>query len=150
MVQVEGMARARSRVMLVLDSAITLAFVFSDQLDEGVAQVFDQAAAEGVLVPQHWRLEVANALALAVHRGRIDSEFRAGALADLSLLCIETDPNTDAHAWTDTLAFAERFRLTLYDAAYLELAHRRNLPLATLYEDLRVAARTASVPLLPA
>jgi predicted nucleic acid-binding protein len=74
--------------------------------------------------------------------------FRNAALADLALLDIATDPDTDTHGWTTTLQLADRFRLTLYDAAYLELAHRHSLPLATLDEVLRAAGRALNLPLL--
>jgi predicted nucleic acid-binding protein len=91
-------------------------------------------------VPALWRLEVANSLTIAVRRGRIDAEFRRAALDDLALLDITTDTHTDTHAWAETLLLADGFRLTMYDAAYLELAHRRGVPLATLDEDLSAAA----------
>ena len=58
---------------------------------------------------------------------------------------ISTDSETDEHAWTTSLRLAERFELTLYDAAYLELAQRRNLPLASLDRDLLAASRRAGV-----
>lgn len=52
------------------------------------------------------------------------------------------------HLWTTTVALADRHRLTIYDATYLELAIRRGLPLATLDQELRVAAEREGVPLL--
>ncbi len=58
------------------------------------------------------------------------------------------DPDTDAYAWTVVLQLADRFQLTLYDAAYLELAARRRLPLATLDRDLREAAAALGIALL--
>ncbi len=76
----------------------------------------------------------------AVRRGRIEAAFVDGALADLALLDITTDPLTDGQAWRETLTLAATFGLTLYDAAYLELAQRRTLPLATLDRQLRDAA----------
>jgi predicted nucleic acid-binding protein len=91
-------------------------------------------------VPALWRLEVGNSLTVALRRGRIDADFRRAALDDLSLLDITIDQSTDSHAWGETLLLADRFRLTLYDAAYLELAQRRVLPLATLDGSLCTAA----------
>jgi predicted nucleic acid-binding protein len=125
---------------LVLDSSATLAWIYSDEVTEGMRQLFDTVADTGAFVPALWRLEVANSLTIAVRRGRIDAEFRRAALDDLALLDITTDNQTDTHAWAETLQLADRFRLTLYDAAYLELAHRRGVPLATLDEDLSAAA----------
>jgi predicted nucleic acid-binding protein len=137
-------------VNLVLDSSAALAWIYADQTTEAVRQVFDMVAENGALVPSLWRLEVANSLTVAVRRGRIGAEFRNAALADLALLDITTDAHTDAHSWTTTLHLADRFRLTLYDAAYLELAHRRSLPLASLDKELRDAGRALGVPLLGA
>jgi predicted nucleic acid-binding protein len=125
---------------LVLDSSATLAWIYSDEVTEGIRRLFDTVGDTGALVPALWRLEVANSLTIAVRRGRIDAEFRRAALDDLALLDITTDSHTDTHAWAETLQLADRFRLTMYDAAYLELAHRRGVPLATLDEDLSAAA----------
>jgi predicted nucleic acid-binding protein len=125
---------------LVLDSSATLAWIYSDEVTEGIRRLFETVGDTGALVPALWRLEVANSLTIAVRRGRIDAEFRRAALDDLALLDITTDSHTDTHAWAETLQLADRFRLTMYDAAYLELAHRRGVPLATLDEDLSAAA----------
>jgi predicted nucleic acid-binding protein len=125
---------------VVLDSSATLAWIYSDEVTEEIRQLFDTVADTGAFVPALWRLEVANSLTIAVRRGRIDTEFRRAALDDLALLDITTDNHTDTHAWAETLLLADRFRLTMYDAAYLELAHRRGIPLATLDEDLSAAA----------
>lgn len=133
---------------LVLDSSATLAWIYAEETTEAVRQTFERVAEDGAVVPALWRLEVANSLTVAVRRGRVDVAFRNAALADLALLDIATDPHTDANSWTPTLHLADRFRLTLYDAAYLELAHRRSLPLASLDEELRAAGRALGVPLL--
>jgi predicted nucleic acid-binding protein len=74
--------------------------------------------------------------------------FRDAALADLALLSITVDPETNRQAWGATTILAARHRLTLYDSAYLELARRRCLPLATLDADLRAAAKAEDVALL--
>jgi predicted nucleic acid-binding protein len=110
--------------------------------------LFDAVADNGAIVPALWRLEVANSLTVAMRRRRIDADFRRAALADLALLDITPDPHTDSLAWGETLTLADRFRLTLYDAAYLELAQRRTLPLATLDEELCAAAGALGVRVL--
>jgi predicted nucleic acid-binding protein len=61
---------------------------------------------------------------------------------------ITVDPDTDSYAWTTILHLADRFQLTPYDAAYLELAQRRTLPLATLDKALGAGARTLGISLL--
>jgi predicted nucleic acid-binding protein len=135
-------------VSLVLDSSATLAWIFGDETTDPIRRVFDAVVEEGAIVPALWRLEVANSLTMAVRRGRIDTEFRRAALADLAVLDVTTDETTDAHAWGQTLSLADQFRLTAYDAAYLELAQRRNLPLATLDADLRQAAASLGLRLM--
>ncbi len=133
---------------LVLDCSTTLAWVYSDETTDEVREVFELLSHEGAWVPGLWRLEVANVLEMSVRRKRHDAAFRDATLADLSQLPIQVDAETDQHAWSATVHLAERNQLTLYDAAYLELALRRNLPLATLDEDLRRAASAMRVRLL--
>jgi predicted nucleic acid-binding protein len=135
-------------VSLVLDSSVTLAWLYTEELTEPVRQVFDTVVASRAWVPSLWRLEVANSLHIAVKRKRIGAAFRDASLADLALLNIVTDPDTDAAAWSNTLRLADRFALTLYDAAYLELAQRMCLPLATLDGQLRAAADATGIKLL--
>src|SRR5271165_4463491 len=133
---------------LVLDGSATLAWIYGDETTERIRRLFDAVADDGAVVPALWRLEVANSLTVAVRRRRIDADFRRAALADLALLDITTDPYTDSFAWGETLTLADRFRLTLYDAAYLELAQRRTLPLATLDNELCDAAAALGVRVL--
>ena len=133
---------------LVLDSSATLAWVYSDETTEAIGQVFDLLSEGGAWVPGLWRLEVANILEMGVRRGRHDATFRDATLADLALLPISLDPETDRQAWGATLQVAGRHRLTVYDAAYLELAIRRGLPLATLDGDLRAAAQAEGLVVL--
>lgn len=135
---------------LVLDSSATLAWIYSEEMTDAIRAVFDQVADAGAVVPALWRLEVANSLTVAVRRNRIDTEFRRAALADLALLDIATDQHTDSQAWAETLQLADRYRLTLYDAAYLELAQRRKLPLATLDQELLMAAQATGTKTLGA
>ena len=133
---------------LVLDSSATLAWIYSDETTDSIRRLFDAVADEGAVVPALWRLEIATSLTVAVRRGRIDANFGRAVLSDLALLDITTDDHTDVHAWGETLSVADRFQLTVYDAAYLELAQRRNLPLATLDRELRVAAKSLGLHLM--
>lgn len=133
---------------LVLDSSVALAWVYSDETTAPVRRVFEQLSEDGAWVPGFWKLEVANVLEMGVRRGRHDAAFRSDTLSDLALLPICIDPETDRQAWTATIRLAERHRLTVYDAAYLEVAQRRGLPLATLDVELCAAARAEGVALL--
>lgn len=74
--------------------------------------------------------------------------YRDASLADLPSLVIAIDPGTNRHTWSATLRLCDRFGLTPYDAAYLELALRRRLPLARLDSELVRAARAENVPLV--
>jgi predicted nucleic acid-binding protein len=133
---------------LVLDGSATVAWLIPDERTAASQRVLDQVGDNGAIVPMLWRLEIGNALLLAVRRKRMSKPDRAEVLSKLSDLPIEIDSETFIHAWASTLALADRFQLTLYDACYLELAQRRELPLATLDKDLRKAAKALDIPLL--
>lgn len=133
---------------LVLDSSVTIAWIDPAETTDAVRSVFDRIGVASAWVPGLWRLEVANVLEIRIRRGRNDADFRDATLADLALLPIQLDPETNARAWGSTVKLAQRHHLTVYDAAYLELALRRRLPLATLDRELRAAATIESVELL--
>lgn len=102
------------------------------------------------VVPVHWWLEVASMGRKAVRKGNLTPAELANALAILARARVEQDGDTNAHAWTTTLARAEQHDLTIYDAAYLELAMRRGLPLLSSDNELRAAARAEGVELIDA
>ena len=133
---------------LVLDASLTLGWYFEDERTPAGDAVLDRVIEEGAVVPSLWRYEVANGLQMAVRRNRIDTAYRDASLAELRLLPITVDRAGDDLAWTATLALAGRFRLTVYDAAYLELADRRGLPLATADRAIRAGARALRVELI--
>jgi predicted nucleic acid-binding protein len=135
---------------LVLDCSATLAWLYPDDTTDAIRAVFETIYAEGCHVPMLWRLEVANGLTIAVRRRRITAGFRGDALRALALEAIAVDAETSTFAWTGSLQLADRFGLTLYDAAYLELAQRRSLPLASLDSELRDAAQVLGLPVLGA
>jgi predicted nucleic acid-binding protein len=135
-------------VSLVLDPSMALSWYFEDECSSSADALLEHVAEDGAVVPTLWRLEIANGLQIALRRGRIDSAFRDRTLAELAHMPIAIDPDTDSYAWTNTLQLADRFQLTVYDAAYLELAQRRCLPLATLDKPLRAAAGTLGITLL--
>jgi predicted nucleic acid-binding protein len=132
---------------LVLDSSATLAWIFPDEANDETRRIFEQVTLSGAWVPSLWRLEIANSLQIGIRNRRIDAAWRDAVLADLSVLNITIDPDTDRFAWTNTLQVADRFRLTLYDASYLELAQRRGFPLATFDRALQASAKILGVPL---
>jgi predicted nucleic acid-binding protein len=128
-------------VSLVLDASLTLSWYFEDERTAEADAVLDRVVEESAMVPALWRLEVANGLQMALRRERIDAAFRDKALAELAAMAIDVDGETGAHAWTATVRLSDQFRLTVCDAAYLELARSGRLPLATLDQPPRAAAR---------
>lgn len=131
---------------IVLDNSVTMRWCFGD----GGAHDLDYAASiarrmreDSALVPSIWGLEVANVLARAELSSQLPAHISTAFLNTLRAMRIATDPDTSAHALTDTLVLARRHRLSAYDAAYLELALRCQLPLATLDADLRKACKRA-------
>ena len=114
---------------LVLDSSITLAWYFEDERDARPRELSSiRLSKKGAIVPALWRFEVANGLQMAVRRKRIDAAFRDRASRrPCRHSTIEIDPDSDAYAWSASVQLAERHGLTVYDAAYLELAQRRRL-----------------------
>jgi len=94
-------------------------------------------------VPALWHLEVANSLLAARRRKRIDPSGIAKFMATLSLYDIEVDEQTITGAWSKTLGLADSYGLSVHDAAYLELALRKGLPLASLDAPLLAAMSKA-------
>lgn len=133
---------------VVLDASATLAWIFPEESTPAIEAVFTDVLDDFAWTPGLWQIEVANTLSQAVRRGRIDWAKQSEALADLACMPILEDSECSKHVWHETLALADKHRLTVYDATYLELAIRLSLPLATLDEDLRGAAQREAVPLL--
>ncbi len=132
----------------VLDASLALTWCFKDEMTPSTDALSLRLMHEGAYAPSLWSMEVLNALLMAQRRGRITPEARQEALALLRELPVLIDTETADRAWTLTALLAEQHRLTLYDATYLELAQRLDLPLATLDADLRKAAKALAVPLL--
>ncbi|HKQ49519.1 MAG TPA: type II toxin-antitoxin system VapC family toxin [Phycisphaerae bacterium] len=132
----------------VLDCSITMSWCFPDEATTASASVLDRLENESALVPPHWFLEVANVLAMAEKRKRHTAEKSADFLTRLQALDIEFDGESPQRAFTHLLPLCRTHGLTSYDAAYLELAQRRRLPLATLDDDLRSAAKKLGIAIL--
>ena len=130
----------------VLDASVALSWLLIDSKPTDrayAAQVLESLKRPEIQaqVPVTWGLEVANVLARAEAMNRISEAF----LEMLSQAPIVNDTATFSHSLTDTLQLARRYRLSAYDASYLELALRAGLSLATLDEGLGKAARKAGV-----
>ncbi|HEX4075779.1 MAG TPA: type II toxin-antitoxin system VapC family toxin [Candidatus Acidoferrales bacterium] len=132
----------------VLDCSIAMAWLFGDQAPTKTAALLRRLGTETALVPAWWFIEVTNVLALAERKGRVASTQSDAFIADLGKLGIERDDEAPDRAFTNLLTLCRAHRLTCYDAMYLELALRRDLPLTTLDEDLRKAAKLLDLRLL--
>lgn len=133
--------------MLVVDSSAALSWALRDEQGSGLA-LLETMVEEPAIVPVHWILEVTNALRMAVQRVRLQPDERHAIVERLENLSITVDAETVSRGWREIPLLADRFALTTYDAAYLELAIRLDLSLATMDKALARAARAAGVPLL--
>jgi predicted nucleic acid-binding protein len=131
----------------VLDPSTALAWCFPDEHAAYPQSVLDSLATGQALVPSLWPLEIANAFLMVERRGRSTQANTVNWTTYLASVPIAIDDETNAHAWSNTLNLARVHGLTSYDAAYLELALRKGLPLATLDQKLRAAAVAVGVPL---
>ena len=132
---------------IVLDASMTLAWLFEDEQTDQVLATINHVYMGGASVPPLWRYEVANGLQMAIRRQRITPDYRTRCLDKIDELPITIDPDGVSEIWSTTIKLADLYRLTVYDAAYLELAQRRRLPLATLDAVLSKAARESGVDL---
>ncbi|HWU12496.1 MAG TPA: type II toxin-antitoxin system VapC family toxin [Caulobacter sp.] len=133
---------------VVLDASIVMASLFDEDDSARARDIVMTALEERPIAPSLWRLEVANALRMAVRRQRCDEAFVDRSLKRLGAMSVTIDVETDLHAWDQTLALSRQEGLTLYDAAYLELAKRMGSRLASFDQDLVAAARRRGVVVL--
>ena len=133
---------------LVVDNSITMAWCFQDEATPFTEAILDQTRAAGAVAPAIWPFEVANVLLLAERRRRLTSVDIRDFIDFLEVLPIAVEPVGLVRVFGNVLIMGQEQGLTSYDAAYLELAMRQGLPLATLDGRLREAATRAGVPLM--
>jgi predicted nucleic acid-binding protein len=134
----------------VLDSSVALSWCFENESSVASYRLLDRIRDEPAAVPNLWHVEVANVLALAERRRRINPAGSAEFIALLESLQISVDVETSSRAFSRVLDLAREERLTAYDAAYLELAMRLGVPLASKDGDLCNAAERVGVTVLRA
>ncbi len=132
---------------VVVDCSVALAWCFEDETTEFTEAVLDAVVAGGAVVPCLWPLEAANVLLVAERRKRISEAQATQFLDRLLALPIQIETPVGNETWTRVHALGRTHGLSSYDAAYLDLAIRRGLPLATLDRDLKKAAENSGVPL---
>ncbi|NUQ61937.1 MAG: type II toxin-antitoxin system VapC family toxin [Pirellulales bacterium] len=133
---------------LIIDCSLTMAWCFGDEGTEETARIQDRLVAEAAVVPAHWFLEVANVLAMAEKHKRISAADSTQFVAQLAALDIQIDDQSSGRAFDHLLPLSRSYGLTSYDAAYLDLALRRQLPLASLDDDLRCVAKSLGLEVL--
>ena len=136
---------------LVLDNSVAMLWLLPQSNPAGLPlaqKVLDLLQDNGAQVPSLWHLEAANVMSKSLRLNKITQAQASTCVALLEALDIATDAETSLRALHDTLDLARRYHLSAYDAAYLELALRKGLPLATLDTQLLAAAEQAGVPVL--
>jgi len=132
----------------VLDCSTTMAWIFPDEATPETDALRNSLITDTAIVPALWGYEVANVLLVATRRGRLQQSDWPLLQAALAALPITVDNESHQRTLNSTLPLAAQHGLSAYDAAYIELAQRRALPLATLDQRLREVCRAASVPVL--
>jgi predicted nucleic acid-binding protein len=129
----------------VLDCSVTMAWCFDDEATPYTDGVRDSLADKRAVVPTIWPLEAANATIMSGRRKRLDEARSKRFFELLEALPIAVDDETSSRSFGDIVHLARTYQLSAYDAAYLELAIRRGLPLACNDGNLKTAAVAAGV-----
>lgn len=134
--------------MFVVDASVALAWCFADEASPAADAALGRLEREDAIAPAIWPLEVANGLRTAERRARLDL-VEVPRIRELLLsLPVQVEPVALTEALGEITVVARRLELTAYDAAYVQLAARRGLPLATIDERLKAAATVVGVALL--
>ena len=134
---------------LVLDASLALAWCFEGEATAETNAIRDGLNGTYAVAPAIFALEVANTLVVAERRKRITRRDIARFISLLETLDLRLDASDSERAFGDILDLARQLRLTTYDAAYLDLAMRQRVPLATRDQALRTAAQSCGVEALP-
>ena len=132
----------------ILDCSMAAAWCFLDEATSATTKLLKRMESEAALVPAWWYLEITNVLAMAERMGRIDAEQVTEFTTLIESFQLEEDSEAPRRAFHHLLPLSRSDKLTSYDAVYLDLAIRRKLPLASLDEPLRKAAKKHRVKLL--
>ena len=135
-------------IRYVVDASSVGPLLLRDEAANVVAEVTRALSRGECIVPAHWRFEVANMLLIAERTGRVGTATVLADLATFDQFCVETDFASLGSAWQETYELARRHKLTIYDAAYLELARRLGLILVTLDRPLAAAYRAENVEVI--
>jgi predicted nucleic acid-binding protein len=134
-------------VGVVIDASAAACWVFKDEATRATDDLLIRVRSKGAVVPALWNWEIANLLIAAIRRVRITAADARAYVADLAVLPIAIDIDASDRAWRETFLLAQAHNLTAYDAAYLELAQRTGLELASKDAALLAAAAALGVKL---
>ncbi len=129
---------------LVLDSSMALSWFFRDERDATAVSALRYVKENGALVPSLWSIEIAHVLIKSERRGRLTAEQTSAILDYLRALPFTVESGNQSPAFPQ-IALARQFELSAYDAAYLDLAIRFGLPLATRNDRLAAAAESLGI-----
>lgn len=133
----------------VVDASVVCAWLFEDEATPATDALLARLSDDDAIAPALLPFEVGNVAAMAQTRGRVSEIDLSVALTTLAGLAVTLAPENPAYIYEDVRLLARRRGLTVYGAAYLDLAMRRRLPLASLDKALRKAAEAEGVALLP-
>ena len=136
--------------MIVLDASIMLAWLFRESTLTSRPRIEISLAQETLLVPAHWPAEIGNALVVNVRRGRITEDDLTRLIESLQTFAVSPQAPPETEHFETLVRITQMYRLTFYDALYVQLALETDSVLATLDEDMRKTAAQLGLELLPA
>ena len=133
----------------VIDNSVVMSWCFKDEQTDHSGRILKRLNTAEVLVPALWPFEIANGLIVAERRGRIASDEAVIFLGFLKKLPIHVEHFfIKDEGWLECYNLARKHRLSAYDASYLHLAQRENVPLATFDTSMIKAAHDLKIPIL--
>jgi predicted nucleic acid-binding protein len=135
--------------LIVADASVVLAWAYEEINAELAEDALRVVARQGAIAPAIWPMEIANSLELSLLRKRISLPQYEQILGDIRDLDVEVEELSVNRIWGHVAFLSRKHALTVYDAQYLEMALRLQLPLATFDQQLAAAARAEGIPVLP-
>ena len=132
----------------VIDNSVVMSWCFKDETSKYTDTVLDYLENTTAYVPAIWPLEVSNVLLVAERRKRLNQADSSRFISLLFELPIIVEPESPERMLNEILALAREYKLSSYDASYLDLAMRKGLPIATTDKHIMSAARKSHVPIL--
>jgi predicted nucleic acid-binding protein len=132
----------------VIDNSVVMSWCFKDETSKYTDAMLDYLEQSTAYVPAIWPLEVSNVLLVAERRKRLSQSDSSRFISLLLELPIIVEPESPVRMLSEILALAREYKLSSYDASYLDLAMRKGLPIATTDKNIIAAAKRSSVPIL--